>query len=168
MFDVPLDTSWTELASLPPATRLEAMTARCRDAAVLPEHERLARVSAMVRAEYALDDAALAAFTADRLRAWLALDAATADVLGRSYDAVFNALPAVMALRRASVVQRVARNELSADEVDRLFLIIPSIVQQVPRAGVSVVSPSRRAPRVAPATAGAGSAGRPWWKFWMR
>ena len=172
MSDVRLDSSWSDLAAQTAADRLPLMIERCREVAALPDPERLDQIEGMVRAEYALDDPLLADFTTSRLRAWLAVESQAsggAETLARGYDAVFNRLPAAMALRRASMVQRIARNVLTPEEVDRLFVLIPSIVQHVPRAGISPVSQSRRAPRIpAVATATVGGGSRPWWKFWGR
>lgn len=153
-------TMWSGLSGTPESDRVGPMCDLLRGVMSLPETERTSTLRAMVQAEYALDDAALHSFTASRLRAWLRLaaeDMELARSLSRSWDQVFDGMPAQTAMRRATVVQTVARSELSAEEVGVLFEFIPSIVRQIPRA------PSKLAQRVPEAPPERDA---PWWKFW--
>lgn len=153
-------TTWAGLAGLSEADRVGPMCALLREVMSLPEDQRTTALNSMVRAEYALDDATLHSFTASRLRAWLRLagdDMNFARSLSQSWDRVFDGMPAETAMRRATVVQTVARSELNAEEVAVLFEFIPSIVRQIPRA------PSGLAQRVAEAPPERDT---PWWKFW--
>src|SRR5690606_32440398 len=113
----------------------------------------------MVRGEYGLTDAQLRTFTVSRLRAWLAVASNNmegAQSLARGYDAAFDHLPADMAMRRSTTVQTVARQDLTTDEVQGLFDLIPSIVRQVPRA----------VPSAAHTPPTQQQAKKPFWKFW--
>lgn len=153
-------TAWAGLASRPEAERVGPMCDLLRDVMSLPEGQRATALDGMVRAEYALDEATLHSFTASRLRAWLRLaadDMESARTLSRAWDHVFDGMPAEMAMRRATVVQTVARSELNAEEVAVLFEFIPSIVRQIPRAPSSL---SQRVEEAPP------EQDTPWWKFW--
>ncbi|MDP2327106.1 MAG: hypothetical protein Q8M79_03360 [Dehalococcoidia bacterium] len=153
-------TTWAGLASRPEAERVGPMCDLLREVMSLPEDQRATALDGMVRAEYALDDATLHSFTASRLRAWLRLagdDMESARTLSRAWDQVFDGMPAETAMRRATVVQTVARSELSSEEVAVLFEFIPSIVRQIPRA------PSSLSQRIAEAPPERDT---PWWKFW--
>lgn len=153
-------TAWAGLASRPEAERVGPMCDLLREVMSLPEDQRSAALNGMVRAEYALDEATLHSFTASRLRAWLRLagdDMESARTLSRAWDQVFDGMPAETAMRRATVVQTVARSELNAEEVAVLFEFIPSIVRQIPRA------PSSLSQRIAEAPPERDT---PWWKFW--
>ncbi len=152
------DQEWAALAALAPDECVTRMAAHCRTVAALEEGPRVEALGAMVRAEYALPLDQLPNFTRSRLRAWIAIDRDDHDMatrLARGYDTVFQSLSAEIAMRRASVVQGVARHELDADEVQTLFALIPSIVQQVPRVKQDSLTSEQRAPT-----------SRPWWRFW--
>lgn len=169
---VAADQSWAELARRDEPERGQEMAARCREVAQLPEEQRLARLEAMVRAEYALTDEELRAFTLSRLRAWLLLkdeDDEQAKSLAHGYDAVFNRLPGDVAMRRATVVQGIAREQLAIEEIEQLFELIPSLMRSVPRSRTDAVSRQATANAMA-AAAGelAAAASAPWWKFWSR
>lgn len=154
------DLEWAALADLSPEERETRMADYCRTVVALDESARIEALAAMVRAEYALDEAALPDFTRSRLRAWIAIDQVDHELatrLARGYDTVFLTLPAATAMRRASVVQGVARHHLTAEELERLFALIPSIVQQVPRLKQDVLTTTDRR---------AQHAARPWWRFW--
>jgi hypothetical protein len=155
------DATWSDLLALDDAARQRAMIERFRQLTTLDEAERLDRLEAMARAEYALKDPDLHRFTASRLRAWIDLDRddpGQAQVLAAAYDRVFQRVPAELAMRRAMLVQSVARSELTAEEVAELDKMAPSLMQAVPHAtamsGISQreVTPERRA--------------KPKWKFW--
>ncbi len=153
-------TTWSGLARTPEADRVGSMCDVLRGVMSLPEDQRTTALNAMVQAEYALDDAALHSFTASRLRAWLRLASEDMDLtraLSRSWDQVFDGMPAATAMRRATVVQTVARSEMNAEEVGVLFEFIPSIVRQIPRAPSKLAQPVPEAPPERDA---------PWWKFW--
>lgn len=156
--------AWSDLAMLDQATRERSMHEQLTSVLALDEQARLAALKEMITAEYALDEAALRPFTMSRLRTWVAIsreDMERARTLARGYDAVFDGLPAELAMRRARVVQTVAKSDLAPAEVDALFELIPSLVRQVPRApGAAFNRPAAAKP--------AGDAGQPWWKFWQR
>ena len=159
----PSDQTWADLYALQPAERVAQMIERCRAVAAMDDAARLNASSAMVRAEYALTDEHLHEFTTSRLRAWIAIDQADREAavsLARAYDAVFQTMPGAVAMRRASVVQGVARSELTADELATLFELIPSIVQQVPRVRQDVLSTGRDN------AAALAAKSKPWWRFW--
>jgi hypothetical protein len=137
------------------------MVERFRQLTALDEAERLDRLEAMARAEYALPDPDLHRFTASRLRAWIELDRedpGQAQLLASAYDRVFQRVPAELAMRRAMLVQSVARSELTAEEVVELDKMAPTLMQAVPHAASMTgirqreVAPERRA--------------KSKWKFW--
>lgn len=151
------------------------MAERFREVGALPEEEMLTRLQAMVQAEYALDDEALKPFTVSRLRTWLALkeeDLQLAQSLAHGYDTVFNRLPAQIAFRRAAMVQGIARDSLTMDEVEGLFELIPSLVRSVPRASSDTIARQAAANDLAAsqlaAAGGVVVTQKPWWKFWER
>jgi hypothetical protein len=155
------DTTWSNLAALDEEGRRTAMTERFRRLASEDEASRLRELEAMVRAEYALPEQELHAFTLSRLRAWIELeehDPGQAMAIAGAYDKVFDRLPANLAMRRASVVQTVARMELTAEEMQHLDLMESRVLASVPhRSGEGAIRQ-----RVAGDTARQ----KPWWKFW--
>ncbi len=151
---------WAGLASVAEGDRQTQMRAVLEEVLGLGEGERVEAIRSMVDAEYALPDDDLRPFTVSRLRTWLAIGADNMDgatSLARGYDAAFEKLPAAAAMRRSTTVQTVARTTLSAEEIQGLFALIPSIVQQIPRA-----VPSAHTQRKEDAPA----AKKPFWKFW--
>jgi hypothetical protein len=165
--EVQMDATWGALSELEASARQQAMEERFARLAARGEDERLAETEAMIRAEYALDDPALHDFTASRLRALIALeqrDPAQANAGVRAYDAVFEKLPAEMAMKRASVVQTVARSDLSGDEIDVLFELIPSLVQTLPHARQDALQQTASQDRVEAARE--RHKDKPFWKFW--
>ncbi len=148
---------WVGLAGESEADRATKMRGILDEVLALGEAERATTIESMVRAEYALGDAELRPFTASRLRTWLAIAAGNmegAQSLARGYDAAFDKLPAAQAMRRSTMVQTIARTDLTAEEVTGLFDLIPSIVQQVPRA----IPPTRHYDKP--------EEKKPFWKFW--
>jgi hypothetical protein len=169
--DATPDRSWSDLAQLDASARQQQMTAVCREVAELPDDQRLERLEAMVRAEYELGEDLLRPFTLTRLKTWIEIDSDNPELaqrLARGYDAVFDKLPGAMAMRRASVVQNVARTDLSLEEVDSLFRLVPSLVRQVPRAHKESATEAKGKAYSAAQRVKAEGGGRPWWKFWER
>lgn len=155
------DTSWSDLVSLDDAERQRAMIERFRQLTALDEPTRLDRLEAMARAEYALPDTDLHRFTASRLRAWIELDrtdAGQAQLMASAYDRVFQRVPAELAMRRAMLVQSVARSELSAEEIAELDKMAPTLMQAVPHAASMTGIRAREVPKAPRA--------KPKWKFW--
>jgi len=168
--DAQMDATWSGLSELDATARQQSMEERFARLASKAEAERFVEAEAMVRAEYALDDMPLQDFTVSRLRAWIALskrDPAQASAAVKAYDHVFDHLPAEMAMKRASVVQTVARAQLSSDEIEALFDLIPSLVRQLPRAKQEHDRSTASQARVEAARQGtAARAKKPFWKFW--
>jgi len=164
---------WGALAGQPASDQIPAMQEVFAELLKLDETERLVAIEEMVRAEYALDQDALKAFTESRLRSWLAMaanDLESTQEIVQGYDTVFGHLPGEMAMRRATVVQTVARNHFTTDEVGALFELIPSLVRQVPRSSGSatVSASSSSSSSGGAAVAEAPASARPRWKFWAR
>jgi len=148
---------WAALAGDSEGNRRSGMRAILDEVLGLDEAERSTAIEGMVQAEYALDDAQLRPFTVDRLRTWLTIaqdNMGGAQSLARGYDAAFDKLGAALAMRRSSMVQTVARHDLTPEEVTGLFDLIPSIVRQVPRA----IPPTRQYDKP--------ERKKPFWKFW--
>ncbi|MDA1240638.1 MAG: hypothetical protein O2798_07320 [Chloroflexi bacterium] len=151
---------WAGLASAGEAERGQQMRAILDEVLALDEGARVEVVRRMVEAEYALTDEQLRPFTVSRLRSWLAIadsDLASAQAIARGYDAAFEQMPGAAAMRRSTTVQTVARTTLSAAEIQGLFALIPSIVQQIPRAVPSAHTQRKE---------DAPEAKKPFWKFW--
>jgi hypothetical protein len=150
---------WVALAAESDAERATKMRGILDEVLALGEVERATTVASMVQGEYGLDDAQLRPFTVSRLRTWLAIAAGNlegAQSLARGYDAAFDKLPAAQAMRRSTIVQTVARMELTPEEVTGLFDLIPSIVRQVPRA----TQPTRHYDKPG------DDKKKPFWRFW--
>jgi hypothetical protein len=129
----------------------------------ITETARLDELEGMARAEYALPDAELHRFTASRLRAWIELDRVDpgqAQLLATAYDRVFERVPVELAMRRAMLVQSVARSELTPAEVAEIRKITPGLMQAEPASMPSAMGGLRE--RVVTGTDKA----RPKWKFW--
>ena len=157
------DTSWSELITQDDASRQRAMVERFTRLATLEEAARLDELEGMARAEYALPDSDLHRFTASRLRAWLEIDRADsgqAQLLATAYDHVFQRVPVELAMRRAMLVQSVARSELTKEETADLRRLIPGLMQAEPASMPSAMGGLRE--RVVTGT----SKARPKWKFW--
>lgn len=160
------DTTWSDLAALEERECAEAMSERMRRLASVDEEERVRELEAMVLAEYALPDASLREFTVHRLRAWLELhaqDPGQSRALASAYRLVFQRVPADIALRRASVVQSVAREQLTAEELTELDELIPDVLEPVAHARKDS-SPSSRLLEQQPVAVRAER--KPRWKFW--
>ncbi|MCB9482656.1 MAG: hypothetical protein H6674_07520 [Dehalococcoidia bacterium] len=148
---------WAGLASAADDERVGKMREVLDDVLALGDAERTSTIESMVQSEYALDEAQLRPFTISRLRAWLQvadgnMDGATS--LARGYDAAFDKLGASLAMRRSTMVQTVARHDLTPEEVAGLFNLIPSIVRQVPKS----TAPTRVYDKP--------EQKKPFWKFW--
>jgi hypothetical protein len=156
---------WGALSGESGATQIAGMRAILDEVVALPDEARVDAIEAMVAAEYALEASVLHSFTTSRLRAWLAMsanDMEAAKKVVNGYDTAFERLPGAMAMRRATIVQTVARVEMTPEEVTGLFALIPSIVQQVPRA----VPSSMSTPAGGAVAAMAPAKKKPAWKFW--
>ena len=162
------DTTWSDLARLDPARRVAAIGERLDQLLKLSDDQLHQRLGQMVRAEYALDGASLYQFTTSRLQALLAIarrDAEQARRLARAYDRVFDGLPGGLAMRRAEVVQTVARVELGNDDVLLLRELVPALLRQVPVVP-STASAGRAAVEAAEGAAGRATRRKPWWRLW--
>lgn len=157
------DSSWSDLINEDDVARQRSMVERFGKLSTIEEAARLDQLEGMARAEYALPDAELHRFTASRLRAWIELDRVDpgqAQLLATAYDQVFQRVPVELAMRRAMLVQSVARSELTPAEVAELRRLIPSLMQAEPASMPSAMGGLRE--RVVTGTDKA----RPKWKFW--
>jgi hypothetical protein len=166
-----LDHSWAGFAELDEEARSREMERRFKEVLALPEGDRFPHLRGMILAEYALEPETLHSFTRSRLRAWVSMareDLASAHGVARGYDKVFDSLPAEMAMRRASIVQTVARQDLNAEEIAYLFDVIPSLVRHLPRTPKTLEDGRTPMPAARMATAGGAgpTAAKPWWRFW--
>ena len=161
------DSTWSEIASLDADAQVAAMRERFETLAQAEAAERDRRLEAMIIAEYALDDEHLPAFTGSRLRAWMGLadeNLEQAQVVVSAWDDAFKRVPGEIAMRRAALVQTVAREEFSADDIDVLYELIPQLVGHLPRASQQAVERVALTDRAS--VAGARASSKPWWKFW--
>jgi uncharacterized protein (DUF2342 family) len=159
------DQAWVELLHEPEEVRETKMVARYTELAALSADERLARMLAMARAEYALPDDELRTFTLSRIRAWLRLEPETARTTASTYDAAMQRMPGTAAMRRVAIVQTLAR-ELPAEDEERLRELVPGVFAGQPHA-VAVRRAHEPSPAPPPAPP-APAVKKPWWKFWQR
>ncbi len=163
---IPVDSTWSALATSEGEPRRREMEDRFAQLAVLGETERVDAIEGMLRAEFTLSEQDLHSFTEDRFRAWIALDGrdpAQAGLAVRGYDAAMERLPADMAMRRASVTQGVAR-EMTAADIAALHKFVPSLRQSVPLAAVGVQEDRAHVEAARDRTAARNA--RPFWKLW--
>jgi hypothetical protein len=159
------DTAWSGLLALAPEPRVSAMRERYEQLLALPDTEMESKLEDMIVAEYTLDSASLHSFTASRLRALLGIaeqDVERARRVASAGDHIFTRMPGEMAMRRTVTVQTIARTELTAQEVELLRELLPSLLQQLPRLTASAM-PGRATASVQ--QTGGGSR-KPWWKVW--
>lgn len=159
------DTTWSGLIALAPEERTGAMRERYEQLLALSDTEMESKLEDMIVAEYALDSASLHIFTASRLRALLGIaeqDVVRARRVASAGDRVFNRMPGSIAMQRTQMVQTIARTELTAQEVELLRELLPSLLQQLPRLAASPMS--ERAATPVPHTG--GDSRKPWWKIW--
>lgn len=153
---------WVALAPLGDDERQAGMRRIFDELLTMAAAKRSAAFIEMVDAEYTLNDRMLRPFTTSRLRAWLSLASERPDdarVIADSYDEVFNQMPIGIAMRRITIVQTVARTELSAAEIVSLLHLFPALGRQIPFAPVAM----------AEHVAGHEPSGEPppRWKFWL-
>ena len=161
------DTSWSALAEQDDDARQRAMIERYRTMAAQPDDARTQTLASMINAEFALDDATLLPFTASRLNAIIAFareDMDQAKVVASTYDAVFDKMGAVTAMRRASMVQTAART-MPTEDIDTLDQLFPSLVRQVPRAHTEALTRTASQDRIEAARQSQLTK-KPFWKFW--
>ena len=168
--DMQPDATWSMLSETEPAARIGEMRQRFEALADLDQAARQQQAEAMIYAEYALGDDQLQGFTESRLRAWIAM---AADNLERTqsvvnvYEQVFDRVPGGIAMKRATVVQTVARVALTPEDIDVLYELIPKLVVNVPRASQEAIELALDASRKATASEAKERASRkPWWKVW--
>lgn len=136
------DGTWAALAELEDAERQKAMSDRFHMLEEAPADDRLRGIAAMVSAEDAMDDEAIYPFALSQLRVWAQLareDLPKAQSIATAYDDVYGEGTGKAAWRRATVVQTIARLDLSADEVDALADLVPSLMRQIPRARTTIL-----------------------------
>lgn len=160
------DATWAGLLALAPDARVQAIQDRYRQLLALPEAEMESALEEMIIAEYALDAPSLHAFTGSRMRALLGIaasDVAQARRVAGTGDHVFMRMPGSIAMRRTEVVQSIARTELTAEEVERLRELLPSLLQQLPRLSTTLRSEGGIAVEPQPVV---DRPRKPWWKVW--
>ena len=161
------DTSWSDLSTLDPEARIAAMRERFAKLAGADAADRDRESEAMILAEYTLEDEHLHALTVSRLRSWMALledNPEQARIVSGAYDTAFQRVPGEIAMRHATVVQMLAREEFGPEDIDVLYELIPNLVGHVPRASQEALESAAATERAAVAARRAGR--KPWWKFW--
>ncbi len=145
---------WVALASATEEVRATEMKRRYGELAGLSEEERVKQLTEMAREEYEMPEENLHEFTRTRLLVWIGMDVEQVKKVAHSYDTALQALPGTLAMRRVGSVQTVARN-FTADQIDHLHAVIPSIVREMPRVVVSSLATDQLADKK-----------KAWWKFW--
>ena len=142
MTNVEPDATWAALAELDDEQRQKAMSDRFHMLEDAGAEERSRGVAAMIAAEDAMDDTAIYPFALSELRVWAQLareDLPKAQSIATAYDDAYGAGTGTAAWRRATVVQTIARLDLSADDVDALADLVPSLMRQIPRARTTIL-----------------------------
>lgn len=106
------------------------------------EEQRHRDIASMVSAEDSMDDEGIYPFALSQLRVWAQLareDLPKAQAIANGYERVYSERAGTAAWRRATVVQTIARLDLSADEVDALSELVPSLMRQIPRARTNIL-----------------------------
>ena len=162
------DMTWSELSDTEGDALVSAMQQRFEALAGLDQAAREQQAGSMIRAEYTLEAESLANFTQARLRSWMGLagdNLSRAQDVANAYEKAFERVPGGMAMHHATLVQTVARDRFTPEDMDVLYELIPRHVENVPRASQEAVERSVGTARL---TAGMVSAreSKPWWKFW--
>lgn len=159
------DTTWSGLIALAPEPRADAMRERYEQLLALPDAEMESKLEDMIVAEYTLDSASLHSFTASRLRVLIGIaakDVERARRVAHAGDVAFSRMPGTIAMRRTEIVQTIARTELTAQEVETLRELLPTLLQQLPRLAVGPLF-GHATESVPP---GGNRTRKPWWKVW--
>ena len=136
------DAIWAALADLDDEQRQKAMFQRFRTLEDSAEEKRQSELAAMVAAEDAMSDEAIYPFALSQLRVWAQLareDLPKAKAIASGYEQVYGGLAGTSAWRRATVVQTIARLDLSAEEIDAIAELVPSLMRQIPRAHTNIL-----------------------------
>lgn len=161
------DMTWSELSGTEGDARVSEMQQRFVALAGLDQAAREQQAESMIRAEYTLDDEPLADFTEARLRSWMGIagdNLSQAQSVANAYDKAFERVPGGMAMHHAALVQTVARDRFTPEDMDVLYELVPRHVENVPRASQEAVEHSIGTQRLTAGTTSSGS--KPWWKFW--
>lgn len=161
------DMTWSELIGTEGDDRVSEMQQRFVALAGLDQAAREQQAESMIRAEYTLDDEPLADFTEARLRSWMGIagdNLSQAQDVANAYDKAFERVPGQMAMHHAALVQTVARDRFTPEDMDVLYELVPRHVENVPRASQEAVEHSVGTARLTASAVGGG--GKPWWKFW--
>ena len=162
------DMTWSVLSDTETTAQISEMQQRFEALAGLDQSSREQQAESMIRAEYTLDDEVLADFTENRLRSWMGLagdNLERAQDVANAYDKAFERVPGGMAMHHAALVQTVARERFTPEDIDVLFELVPRHVQNVPRASQEAVERSVGTARLM-ASSNAPSVRKPWWKVW--
>ena len=161
------DAAWSELDELEGDAQIAAMKERFEALASVQAAERDRQMQSMIVAEYTLGVERLPKFTINRLRAWMGIASENleqAQLIAGAYDGAFERVPGEIAMRRATLVQTVARESFSGDDLDVLYELIPNLVGHLPRTSQDALNRAADVERAAAAEQ--RSTRKPWWKFW--
>lgn len=168
--DVQADASWMALSETEASARIGEMRQRFDALADLDQPAREQQAEAMIRAEFELPDEDLHAFTESRLRAWMAMagdNLERTQSVANAYEKAFERVPGAWAMQRATIVQTIARDSLTPEDVDVLYELVPRLVGNVPRASQEAVEHALNASRgAAEGEAEERVRRKPWWKVW--
>ena len=160
----PMDEAWARLADASESEREAEMLRRYSELAALPEPERQRQMMAMVQAEYALPGEKLDDFTRSRLRTWLKVPEDSAKLIALTYVAVMSHMPSAAALRRVTLVQKLAE-EFSEEDEARLRELDPAAFGGRPfKREISRLQTEKDTQMAAAATAKADQH-KGWWPF---
>ncbi len=142
MTNVEPDATWVALAELDDAQRQKAMSDRFHTLEEAPQDKRRRDIAAMVSAEDAMSDEVIYPFALSQLRVWAELareDLPKAQAIANSYEEVYGDGAGTAAWRRATIVQTIARLDLTAADIDALSDLVPSLMRQIPRARTTIL-----------------------------
>ena len=153
---------WGALADTSEETRRAEMRKRYEEMAQLSEAERSSMMAKLAESEYALPDDKLRIFTVSRLMVWIDMDTESAKSIADAYDQAMREMSANAAMRRVGMVQTLAR-DFTSEQVDRLYELIPSMIQHMPRGEVSELARGEEE-----AASPVERRRKSWWQFWKR
>ena len=154
--------AWAALADASEEARQAEMRKGYEELAKLSEDERSSMMAQLIESEYALPEGKLRAFTVSRLTVWIDMDVESARSVAETYDQVMKRMSANVAMRRVGMVQTLAR-EFTPEQVDRLYELIPAMIQHMPRGEGAVLARGEEE-----AAFPEERHRKSWWQFWKR
>ena len=120
------DMTWSELSDMEGDGLVSAMQQRFEALAGLDQAAREQQSESMIRAEYMLEAELLGDFTEARLRSWMGVagdNLSRAQDVANAYDKAFERVSGGMAMHHATLVQTIARERFTPEDMDVLSAV---------------------------------------------